>query len=216
MLSSIFNIKEIIVTNINKVSPEEIIKLTELTNEDNIFSISNSKIKEKLKKNAYIADVEIKRSLNGKLTLEITERIPTYMLKFANAYVYINNQGYMIERSEIPIEIPMITGFTTSTENIEVGKRLEIEDLKKLGIVIKITENLKNKEIENLITSIDIADDEDYILTLESQNKKAYFGNGSNINEKTLWLKAIIEKEQGVAGEIFLQNIEEIYFREKV
>lgn len=216
VLSSFFNIKKIVVTNNSKISADEIISLSELTNNDNIFSVSTKKIKNKIQKNAYIADLKIKRNFNGTITLEVKERIPTYMLKFANAYVYINNQGYMIEKSENPLELPTITGFSTPTENIKTGNRLITEDLQKLEVIIKIIENAKSKEINTLIASIDISKSSNYILNLPNELKTVNFGDDSNINEKILWLKSIIDKEKGIAGEIFLQNMDKIYFREKV
>lgn len=216
MLSSVFNIKEIIVINNNKVSKEEVISLSGIIKETNIFKIRNGTIKESIRKNSYIEDVAVKRSLNGKITLNVKERVATYMLKFANAYVYINNQGYMLEISNEKLELPIITGFTTPVENIELGNRLITEDLEKLQVLIKITEEAKSKEIQNLITSIDIIDSSNYTLVLESELKTVHFGNSSNISQKMLYIKALIEQEKNIEGEIFLQNINKIYFREKV
>ena len=89
MMSSVFNIKAIIVSNNNKISSEEIIKLSGLTTGINMFKISNNSIRNGLKVNPYIQDVRIRRDITGTVEIEVEERVPTYMLKFANAYVYI-------------------------------------------------------------------------------------------------------------------------------
>lgn len=216
MLSSIFNIKEIKVVNNNKISTEEIINLSTLKIDNNMFKTTNKTIRNNIKTNAYIENVKIKRSINGIVTLDIIERKPTYMLKFANAYVYINNQGYMLEMSETPLELPTITGFKTPSEQIKEGNRLEIEDLKKLEDVIKIMNSVSDKTFSGTITNIDIEDSTNYKLTLTSENKIVNFGDTTNINVKLLKIEEIIEKEKGKEGEIYFQNSEKTVFREKV
>lgn len=216
MLSSIFNIKEIKVVNNNKISTEEIINLSTLKIDNNMFKTTNKTIRDNIKTNAYIENVKIKRSINGIVTLDIIERKPTYMLKFANAYVYINNQGYMLEMSETPLELPTITGFKTPSEQIKEGNRLEIEDLKKLEDVIKIMNSVSDKTFSGTITNIDIEDSTNYKLTLTSENKIVNFGDTTNINVKLLKIEEIIEKEKGKEGEIYFQNSEKTVFREKV
>lgn len=216
MMSSIFNITQIVVSNNNKISSEEIINLSTLVTNVNMFKTTSRTIKNNIKTNPYIEDVKVKRSLNGTITLDIKERIPTYMLKFANSYVYINNQGYILEMSETPLNLPMITGFSTSTDNIKEGNRLNIEDLKKLEDVIKIIESAKSSALFDIITTIDISESMNYKLTIESELKTVQFGEATNINIKLLKIEELIEKEKGVEGEIYFQNSEKTVFREKV
>ena len=143
MLSSVFNITNITVTNNNKISEQEIISLSGLTKNENMFKVLNKKVEESIEQNPYIENVKITKTISGTVNLEVTERVATYMLKFANRYVYINNQGYMLEISQEPLELPIISGFKTPTENIKEGNRLVVEDLKELENVIKIMEIAK-------------------------------------------------------------------------
>ena len=214
--SSIFNIKEIIVENNSKVTTEEIAKLSTLEVGMNMFKYSNSTIENLIKGNAYIENVKIKKSITGVITLNITERKPTYMLKFANAYVYINNQGYMLELTETPIELPIIIGFETPGEQIKEGNRLAISDLEKLEDVIKIVNSASETPISKLITTIDITDKTDYKLELASENKIVRFGGATNINVKLLKIQEVLEKEKGIAGEIYFQDSERTIFKENV
>ena len=206
MMSSVFNIKEIIVVNNNKVPSQEIINLSTLTTGVNMFKITNRTIEDGIKANAYVESVNIKRNLNGTITLDIKERVPKFMLKLANTYVYINNQGYMLEISENPLELPIITGFATSNEEIETGNRLNKEDLQKLDDVIKIIETSKNTPLANIITSIDISDYLDYKLTVESEEKIIRIGTMTNINIKLQMAGKVFEAEKGKTGEIYFQE----------
>ena len=206
MMSSIFNIKEIVVINNSKVSTQEIINLSTLATDINMFKITNKAIRDGIKTNAYIENVDIKRNIDGTVTLDIKERQATYMLKFANAYVYINNQGYMLEISESPLEIPIITGFSTINEEIKTGNRINTEDLQKLQDVIKIIETSKNTSLANRITEIDISNSTDYKLTVESEKKIIKTGEMTNINIKLQMAGKVLEAESGKAGEIYFQD----------
>ncbi len=217
MMSSIFNIKQIAVLNNSKISSEEIVSLSTLTTGTNMFKTTNKAIRNNIKTNSYIEDVKIKRNINGTVTLEVEERTPTYMIKFANAYVYINNQGYMLEITESPLELPTISGFTTSEEEMKAGNRLGKEDLEKLEDVIKIVEASKNSPLANIITEIDIADSFNYKLTVKKEKKTILFGDISNINIKLQMAGKVISSEKGKVGEIYFQeDSKKAVFKEQV
>lgn len=216
MRSNLFNIKQIIISNNNKISSDEIISLSGLKIDMNMFKISSSSINNNIKVNPYIENVKVKRGLNGIITLEVQERIPTYILQFGNSYVYINNQGYMLEISEQPLNLPIITGFETKIEDIKEGNRLVVNDLKRLEDIIKITESAKNNSLGNIISSIDIAEKNNYKIIISSEGKIVQFGEATNINIKLLKIEEIIKQEKGISGEIYFQDSEKTVFRELV
>ena len=152
----------------------------------------------------------------SKVNRQNFERVATYMLKFANGYVYINNQGYMLEISQELLELPIISGFKTPTENIKEGNRLVVEDLKELENVIKIMEIAKTTSVGAIIAEIDISDPTNYKIIIPSENKTVEFGDLTNINVKILKIEYIIEQEKGKQGEIYFQGAEKAVFREKV
>lgn len=206
MLSPIFDIKEINVSG-NNISAEQIISLSEIKLGENIYKINKKNVINKIKENAYIENVEIKRKLPFTLEIIIKERQATYMLEYANNYAYINNQGYMLEINEKPIEKPIITGISTSSDNIKPGNRLIEEDLMKLEDVLKIMESATSNEIERLITKIDISEKYNYIIYFNTEGKKVRLGDVSDINTKMLHVKAVLEKEAGIEGEIIVDSV---------
>ena len=216
LFSGLFNIKKISVINNSKITTEEIIKNSTLAVGNNMFKTLNTTIRENIKKNPYIEDVKITKKLDGEIILDIKERTPTYMLQRENDYVYINNQGYILEISQTPLDLPIIRG--NKTQELTPGGRLEVDDLKKLDTVIQIMEAAKSNGINEIITTIDISDGNNFILEIPNENKTVQFGDGTDINVKILWIVALVEKEKGIAGEIVLNvpDIKKVYFREKV
>ena len=221
MLSPIFNIKNITVAGNSKISSEAIISLSGLNIDQNIFNFRTSNVKEEIKQNPYIDTVEIKRKFPDTVKISVQERTATYMLTYGNAYVYINNQGYILEITSKKGDFPIIEGYETPTEQIVEGNRLSLEDLEKLNDVLKIMEAISSgtNGIEEEITKINIEDKTNYILTLEKEKKTIYLGDATNLSNKILWINRLIEEEKKHEGIIYLNvnlNTDLPYFREKV
>ncbi len=219
LASEFFDIKEIKVENNEIVSKNEIISLAQIGNSKNIFSINLKTIKSNIKENAYIEDAIITRELPNKLNIKIEERKIKYMIQLGDAYVYLNNQGYILDISNEKKEQPILLGIKTDLSELQKGNRIISEDLKKLDMVNRIYESANNNGILALISKIDISDTKNYTLYLESEKKIVYLGDCSDLNTRILYVKAIIEQESGVEGEIFVNvdlNEDNVFFREKI
>lgn len=217
MLSPIFNIKNITVSGNSKLSADTIISLSGLNIDQNIFNFWTNDIKEAVKQNAYIDTVEVKRKFPDTVEINVKERVTTYMLTLGNAYVYLNNQGYILEITAKKLEVPLLIGYNTTAEEIVEGNRLNETDLEKLNDILKITEAAS--DIENLITKIDMTDNNNYILTMPTEKKTIYLGDTTNLSTKILWINKFLEEEKKNEGTIYLNvnlNTERPYFREKV
>ena len=219
LLSSFFNIKKIEIVGNNKLTRDEAISLSQIEIEENTFKLSKNKIEKNIKQNAYVESVKIKRNLPSTILIEIEERVPTYMITFANAYAYINNQGYFVEISKEKLELPIITGYTTKEEDIQLGERLCTEDLQKLDDILQIMKAAESNEIANIVTKINISDKQDYVLELKSEKKTVHVGDTSNLSTKMLYIKEIIEQNKKIEGEILVNtdlNNKWAIFRKKV
>lgn len=220
MLSPIFNIKNINVVGNSSISSEQIISLSNIQKETNLYKVSNKDTISAIKENPYVKTVEIKRTLPDTITLVITERVATYMLEYGSSYAYIDNQGYILEISANPKEgLAKITGYETLQDEIVPGNRLCENDLEKLNTVLKITVAAKVNEIDSLITTINIEDSSNYTLFLETEQKTVYLGDCTSLDTRMLFVKTILEKEKNHAGEIFVNmnlNEKNPFFREKV
>ena len=216
LCSPIFDIKNIEVSGNTKNSTEKIISYSGLELNTNILKFNKGKIRENIKGNAYIEDVKITRKIPSTVQIEVNERQTKYMLQFADSYVYINNQGYMLEISNERLDVPILIGFTTDLSNIKAGNRINVSDLNKMNMVIKIYEAAKSNGLGDLITKIDISNEKNYTIILEKEGKTVYLGDCSELNTRILYLKSILETSQGKSGELFLNvdlNSQEAYFR---
>lgn len=220
MISPIFNIKNIQVTNNEQVNSDTIISLSELKTQENIFRFSRSAIANKIKENAYIREVKVHRKIPDTVQIEVEEREHSYSIDFLGKYAYIDKQGYILEITQDSKQKIIIQGITTPEDKVIVGNRLSSQDLEKLEDVIKIRNAAKEYNLDDKLTSIDISNKNEYSIYLEEEKKKAYLGDKSNLSNKLLYVNAIIEQEKGKTGEIFtngdLNNKFRVYFKESL
>ena len=220
LVSPLFNIKEIQVTNNNQITTETIVSLSQLQVGQNLFRFSKRKVEKEIKTNPYIESVSIKRKLPNKIELAIEERISSYNVEFLNGYAYINNQGYILQISEQKLELPTIIGITTEQEQIVEGNRLNAEDLEKIETAIEIMNICKNYDLDKKVSTIDITNKNDYIIYMEEEKKTIHLGDESNLNNKMLYVPTILTENQKKEGTIYLNgDLNDNFkprFREKV
>ena len=220
MLSPIFNIKGVEVRNNGLFTKEQIILMSDIPTNENILKISKIKIKNNLLSNPYIENVTIKTDIfSKKVIINVEEREATFMLELGNSYAFINNQGYILEITEAKLDVPVLQGYKTEIENIKPGNRLNEEDLKRLGVVLKILEVASNNGIGSLVTAVNISNMNGFDIILETEDKIVHLGDCSDLSNKMLYVKEMLQREQGIEGEFFLNmdlNKGKPFFREKV
>ena len=186
---------------------------------DNIYKRSSKEIKDSLFENAYIEDATIKKKLPNTIEINIVERNINYMIQFSDTYVYLNNQGYMLEQTTEKANVPIIVGLSTDQNSVVIGGRLNTDDLSKMNKIIKICELAKINELSEFISKIDISNEKNYVVEMESRGKIINFGDCSNysdLNTKMLYLTSILAVTDNSREEIFLNvdlNTNKVYSR---
>lgn len=219
MFSPLFNIKNIIVEGNQKITENEILSLSQIQIDENMYKVNTGKVEKMIKENPYIGEVNIKRKLPSTMVLEIQERTAEFLIEYAGSYLYIDKQGYILEISSEKLELPILQGTSTVETEFKPGNRLDKEDLQKIATVYKIMDSAKTNEIANLITRIDIENIDNIKLIFETEEKTAYIGDITNLVTKMPTIKIILEKEKNIPGEIFVNtdlNKGNAMFREKV
>lgn len=215
--SPTFNIKNIEVTGNEQINDSEILDISGIKVGKSIFSNFDIITKVRLKQNGYIEDAKVSKKMPDTIKIEIQERIPCFQIKTENEYyIYIDEQGYIIDYSQEPKELITIIGMEITEEDIEKKKRLEADDLNtKLENILHIKEETTKIEIYEKIVEIQV--ENDYLLKLD--NFVINLGNATNLKERMDYVKTIIKEESGKSGTINVNgNLNEgfiPYFTEK-
>ena len=205
LLSPIFKITKIEVKGNDKISVDEIISLSGIEKESNLFRTTKSSITKNIRQNAYIEDVKVSRKMPGTVEINVTERCTEYLIEFGSSYAYVDGNGYILEISTELIEGKQkIRGYKTTEEELKPGNRLCKEDINSMYDILTILNAADNYSIKNTITAIDISDDSNYILYLENEKKTVHLGSIDNLDIKMLYLQSIIERDKDKEGLVFL------------
>lgn len=209
LTSEKFNIQDIEITGNKELTQEEIYELSKVEIGDNIFKTLRIVTKVRLKQNNYIEDAIIKKIYPNKIEIEIKERQKSFQIKTeTGCYIYIDEQGYILDYSLDKLELTTIIGMDLTEDKIKEIKRLEENDLEKMENILQIEVEAKNIEIADRITQIQVADE--YILNLENEGVNVNLGNATNLKNRMFYVKAILKKEEGNAGTIYVNgNLDE-------
>ena len=218
MISPIFNIQNVKVEGNEKLTSQKIISLSGIKEGENIFRINKKNIIKKVKEDSYVESVNISRKIPNTININIEERKVAYQIKVIDGYTYIDYQGYILETTSSKENVPLLEGLKVTQDELLNQKRLQNEDIKALRKILKIMDTAKSSDISKLITKIIVENDE-YVLELESENKVVYLGDATDMTNKILYLKVILENEKNKKGKIFingnLNNGFKPYFREE-
>lgn len=205
--SELFEICNIEIIGNNQVSKETLIQLSEINLKDNIFLSNTIKAKKKIVQNSYIKEVNVKRILPDKIKIEILEKEKAYMIQLDEKVVYMDKNGDILEISDIKLDtLITLQGYLTEKDKIESEKKLNEEDIERLEDIQQIVKSSEKINIQDKITNINIRDKNNYVLTLKEYRKIIYIGDTSNLANKMLYIKAILEKTEDKEGKIFLNG----------
>lgn len=225
-VSELYKIKKIDVKiDGNSVSKEEIQSLSGLSTGMNMFEFNTKEVEERISQNQYLKSITVKRKLDGTVIITAVERTPKFKINYAGGNILIDSDGYVLQITSENTEVPVLLGVSTDFSSLTVGSsenkvnNLNEDDMKKLKIANSIIDIAKNNNIGNLITKIDISNDRNYVVYLDSEEKIVYLGDCSELNTRILCMKEIVIKESGNKGEIFIDkdlNTSKPRFKESV
>lgn len=205
LMSPSFNIQEITVKGNKQLTRQQILKLSEINNGDNIFSKIGIVTKVKLKQNGYIEDAKINKIYPNKIEIEVTERQRQFQIKTdTEGYVYIDEQGHILAYGVDKLEIPTIIGIDIKQADVSTKKRLEEKDLNKMENILQIREQFKNIDMADKITQYQVGNE--YIVSLENDGLTINLGDASNLKNRMYHVNGILKKEAGNKGTIYVNG----------
>ena len=206
--SPFFTLQKINVKGNNKVKSSEIIKLSKIEINKNMFQKSLLFLNKNLKKNPYIKNALLKIASSSEIDLDIEERVEKYYISASNKFYTIDNSGMILKESTTePTNVIKLSMFKTELANIKVGEKLSESDIKDIEDISNIIKNY----IYTIKSDIEISEAYynekiGYVVNLSQEKKVVYLGDKNKMETKILYLKKIIEQEKGIEGEIFLNK----------
>lgn len=200
-----FNIQEISIKGNNQLSTQKVKQIAEINVGDNIFSKIGIVMKVKLKENGYIEDVQINKIYPNKVEIEIKEKNKAFQIQTESGkYIYIDEQGYILDCLTNKLEIPIIKGMDIKENEIQSQYRLGEDDLDKMENILQIREECKKIGIAEKITQIQVKNE--YIISLENDGLTINLGDATNLKNRMYYVNAILKQEEGNRGTIYVNG----------
>ena len=171
-IASFCNIETINFSGSNIYSREEVLSAADINIGDNMYKMNKFKVIEKVQEELpYIKELKIRRRLFTRLDITVKEAVPSYIIRFGNAYHICDADFKVLEKmnSETTAEyhIPYIYGLYI--KDAQIGKVAEFENNTKLMILEKLwsfyTMDISGKTIDTSKLSY---------INLESSNYYAF------------------------------------------
>ncbi len=193
----LFNVRNVEIVGIQKLTFEEIsTQIGDYTGR-NLFSARKRTIKKKLADFAYVEKVNVKKKpIPPTITVEIQERIPAVQISYAESFIVIDATGIVLEKTPEKLEgVPICNGINVASSNL--GEQLFMKDEEVQKIVMSCIENMKKADIIKDITVMSFEDMTNITFNYQSrldvicgthidfQRKLALFREAVNSNKLT-------------------------------
>ena len=216
IISPIFSVTEVEISGNNRLTNREIIEIIEFDLGKNIFSLSQRNARDKLLKNPYIQDVNIRKDfLNRKIEIVLTERIVRGYVEYSsNEFLYIDREGRILEiRSSFTKRLPVIVGLRLN-EGFVLGELLNVENPSAFNIMITLTALFEKYDIDQDVVRVVLSNEDDINFFYHRINVK--LGSNDDLDMKLRTLERILptlEEHKYIGGRLFIENMSiEPYF----
>ncbi len=192
MTSALFNIKTINVSGNNRVSQQEIIRLSGLSYQENIFRINTKNTMRNIFQSPYVEKIKIRRALPNIVKIDIIEREPMVLVPYVGSYLYVDQDGIVVEiNSSIEgMELPIVNGLKFNT--FKLGEEIKVENKLQLTSVVNLIDAMKENEISKDVKEINAENVLNLVLTSKS-GVKFNLGDDSDLENKIPMAKAILQ-----------------------
>lgn len=195
-----FPIQRIKVSGSKIYSNSQIIKASKITTDDNLFVVSEDKIKENIRKELpYIDDVKLKRVLPDAVSLTVTDAKESMYYYIDGKYVVLSESGYILKKQdEMPqnvfeIVTSGISGNVSELANYKNGAEQELIQTIEASVE-KYNINIDKIDVSNILQ-----------ISLEVEGKyTVVLGNTDYTQEKIAHLSSMIESIGDRSGRINL------------
>lgn len=188
--SSLFNVSTITVEGNIKVSHEEIITLSGIDANTNIFHIDEVQAKQNIEQNGYLVVENIKRIFPSEVKIKVRERIAVAQIGTVNGYYVIDKEG--IALNLIPVkEEGLVTVNNLQIAEPYYAQKIVGESQEKTDNMFYVLEAIELYKLQGKVTGIDLNNPQRIMLTYQG-NIKVQIGSGLTAKDRLKYLEATV------------------------
>ncbi len=194
-LTVFFKIETVAVTGDEIYNNEQIIQASGLQTGDSMFLFDKDSVEASIETVLpYVEIAEIKRSVTGTLTINITAAAASLSIDTGDGYILLNSSGKVLEDGVTVINDDISVLRTSAVLSASSGSIIQLENEKDLETAVQIKKYIDEYEISK-ISEIDVTDYSDIRLTYDNRIVLK-IGVPSDLGDKIDFIKATLEKHE--------------------
>ena len=202
--SEAMRVREVVVLGCEERDPAQVVDLAGIQNEESIFRIQFSKVKQSIDADPYFDVQSIRYIFPDKLRIQVSERKTSAAVSHLGSVLVVDETGFVLEiRQQLgDLRVPVVTGLRI-TEGYQVGETLVSSQASQLDAMHAILTQLRTQNAIQLISEINLDAVSDLWMTTVS-GFEVRLGNFEDMENKIRWLRAVepILVSEGYTGGI--------------
>lgn len=189
--SEAMRVREVVVLGCEERDPAQVVDLAGIQNEESIFRIKFSQVRQNIDQNPYFDVQSIRYIFPDKLRIQIAERKTSAAVSHMGSVLVVDETGFVLEtRQQLgDLRVPVVTGLNI-TGGDQVGETLTSSQTSQLDAMHAILTQLRAQNVIQLISEINLDAVSDLWMTTVS-GFEVRLGNFENMEEKIRWLRAV-------------------------
>lgn len=176
LFTPIFGVSEITVEGNKKLTAEEIIGLSGIKKEQNIFRINTKKTALILEELPYVNDAEIVRKFPAKIKIVINEATDDIIIDTPTEFVVATIDGKVLYKTTDVTEVPVPIVKGISVESAEPAQKIVTKDEEKAIQDIEYVKCFFDSDYWSEIDVIDVTDSSNFMMIMRT-GMRVTFGN---------------------------------------
>ena len=205
-----FNISEISVTGISKLTEEEVIDASGIQTGNNVFMTDVKKAQRKIEALPYAANASVFRKFPARIEIRIDEAVLFAQVRCGDEYAGMDKNGLVLKKSQEPEE-GVMTVEGLSPVKADEGERIEYESEDYYKIQDSLFNEIEKHGLTGKIKTVDFQN-RSYITMSTESGLDVYIGTEEELDYKINYLAAILEQNY-TSGVFDITNIEQPTFR---
>ena len=198
----LFTIRSVQVEGNVRLSAEQVMRCTGITEGVNFWSISNEQVEQRIRQNRYLARVVVERASNNSIVLHVTERTQDAYMRYCGITYVLDSHGMVLEQSEesnVQPDMLKLEGLNVKT--CTLGRPLALYDSTQLDICRDIMVELKVLSLEREVTELYVGDTNSITIATRS-GFSVRMGDTAHIHEKLRAMQLVCNylASQGLSG----------------
>lgn len=180
------------------VSRQEIESYLDMEEGIHYFDMNPYDLKTRLENHSWIKSCQVEKVLPNRLNVSIVERVPVIAVYWAESYLWLDEELYVVEVVGDSGKYYPVTGFELNSFN--KGKRISALNWKLLSNCVNLVYFLEFVEFDHALEAPEIMIEDDNIMLYFTDQFKANLGDGDNLTHRFNEVKdiyATLLKESG-------------------